>query len=726
MNINLNAIKDNIIDNVLDDVLAGAKSVTERNILKEELKAKIKNNVLITNIPQDDIFINANNINGIMNKLYIDLLTTYGVLNTMCENLTKYNVNYTTYIEYINSRINAITDSFEACRHSLTSIYMPSFYIEKFRSADSFDTTRSLQRTRYDGWFPSHCICNYDSEQNHITLPLLRQDNSLKYDDKVETGYISATFQLGKGFVGLNNKETVIENCLSSNKGSFWSISVMSDAKLKVDFEEKKPDKLYVNDGYFYDISNGAVCELEINFESVNTVNEIVLSPCVNYPIRLVAIRYKQTDDEDEPLKEIVYPDNDVEALRDVFSKNKFSFKFPDILCKKIYILFTQEHYIRKTYVYNPQEIYKNTLWFDSKNNVSSKVLEAEFQPLYHDRAENSTSWNNVNNKILEGDNKDLANIILGDVSQNRKVIKYEYQYGFYNIGCFNNHYDKAGIYVSKLIDMKNNIKTINIYTDEIHQTDSLDHYVTDIEYYISGSKNPTSKDWYPILPKGVKTIKSEILEITGGTYAYLRFYTQNVRSIMKNGEPIDINSNDINLIRRVDNSGASKYIWAVQIVNYDYDAVYSISYDPIEGADEVNFSDKISTSIESFEGNNKTFFELGDEPYIDAGSDYCNVKLTNVNKDTNGEEIQVENVTEESDQSIGYKNFTNNGHYQFYVYKNKIYFNKEVPKNYIVDVSYKHLITKFRTKAIFRRNSTKDGWLTPILNSIEYEIETF
>ena len=36
MNINLNAIKDNIIDNVLDDVLAGAKSVTERNILKEE------------------------------------------------------------------------------------------------------------------------------------------------------------------------------------------------------------------------------------------------------------------------------------------------------------------------------------------------------------------------------------------------------------------------------------------------------------------------------------------------------------------------------------------------------------------------------------------------------------------------------------------------------------------------------------------------------------------
>lgn len=726
MNINLNAIKDDIINSVLDNILSGAKTKTEKELLKQNYKSIIKEKELITTVPENDIFINADNINETMNKLYIDLLTTYGVLNSMCENLTKYNISYTAYLDYINARINSISDAFEACRHSLINIYMPAYHIEKFRNKDSFDTSRYLQKTRYDGWFPSYCLCEYDSEECNITLPLLRQDNTLRYDDKVETAYISPVFQLGKGFINLTNKETSIDNCIDKSQTSFWTESILSDAKLKVDFKETKPEHLFVNDGYYYGISNGAVCEIEINYESVNTVNEITLKPCVNYPIRVVAIRYKQSDDEDEELKEIVYPDNDIENLRDKFSKDKMSYKFPDILCKKIYILFVQEHYLRKTYVYNPQDIYKNELWYNSKNNVNRKSNEAEFQPVYLDRNIESTVWNNINDKILQGDNKDLANIVLGDNNQNRKVIKYEYQYGFYNIGCFNNHYDRVGFYVSKLIDMKNNIKKIKIYTDETHQTDSLGHYITDIEYYIAGSKNPTADDWYPILPQGVRTIKSEILEITGGTYAYLRFYTKNVRSIMKNGEPIDINSNDINLIKRVCNSGKSQYIWAIQIVNYDYDAVYSVSYDPIEGSDILDLSEKISTSIESFDGNNKSFFELEDEPYVDANEDYCNIKLTNVNKDSGGEEIEVENVTNTSNQSISYQNFTNNGHFQFYVYKNKVFFNKPVPKNYLVDISYKHLITKFRLKAILRRNSTKDGWLTPILNEIQYDVETF
>ena len=57
---------------------------------------------------------------------------------------------------------------------------------------------------------------------------------------------------------------------------------------------------------------------------------------------------------------------------------------------------------------------------------------------------------------------------------------------------------------------------------------------------------------------------------------------------------------------------------------------------------------------------------------------------------------------------------------------KDTIYFNKQIPDKYIVDISYRHLITSIRLKAIFRRNTTKDGWLTPILEEIKYDIETF
>ena len=726
ISLDLNTIKNNIIDNLLDKVTENARTEKEKELLKQTLKSKIQENTLISKVPSGEITIDADSINDVMNKLYIDLLTTYGILNDMSESLSKYNVSYSSYINYVNARINEISDDLEACRHSLTSIYMPAYHIERFRTSDSFDTSRKLQKTRYDGYFPSYSYCNYESREHRLTLPLLRQDNSLRYDDKVETAYITPYFQLGQGFINLESNETDIENCLNDSQSSFWNTSILSDSKLEVSFEDTRPDTLYAGDGYYYDISNGAVCELEINFESVNTVNELVLNPCCKYPIRIVAIRYKQTDDVDEALTELIYPDNKQNMLRDKFTKSQVSYKFPDILCKKIYILFVQEHYLRKTFLYNPQEVYKNSLWFSSMNNIKPKVLEAEFQPNYSDRELNSTIWNNVNEKIITRENKDLAAMIIGDDKDNRKVIKYDYNYGFYNIGCYNNHYDRAGFYVSKMIDLGTNIRTIKINTDEVHQKDTLDHYITDIEYYIAGSEDPTIDDWISILPQNKKVIQSELLEITGGTYAYLRFQTDEIISVMKNGEPISFTDTNNIILEKDTSIDKSGHYYAVQIVNYDYDAVYSISYIPLEGYDVLDLSNKLSTSIESFDGSNKTFFILNDEPYIDETTNYCSVKITDVSKNTTGIEIEVENVTEASNQSIGYKNFKSTGNYQYYIYKNAIYFNKAIPKNYIVDVSYRHLISKFRLKAIFRRNSTKDGWLTPILNEIKYDIETY
>ncbi len=724
--LNLDTIKDNIINTVLDTLSNNARTQNEKDALKQALSSKIKENTLISETPSGDITIDAASINDVMNKLYIDLLTTYGVLNNIGEELSKYNVSYSSYINYVSSRINEINDALEACRHSLTSIYMPAYHIERFRTADSFDTTRSLQKTRYDGYFPSYCYCNYENKEHKLTLPLLRQDNSLRYDDKVETAYITPFFQLGRGFVNLENNETDIENCLDDSEADFWNTSILSDSKLEVSFLDEKPEVLYAGDGYYYDIDNGAVCELEINFESVNTVNELVLNPCCNYPIRIVAVRYKQTDDEDEPLTELVWPENSQEMLQDKFTKAQVSYKFPDILCKKIYILFVQEHYLRKTYVYNPQEVYKNSLWFDSRNSVKPTVLEAEFQPNYGDRKLNSTLWDNVNDKIITSENKDLAAMIIGNEKDNRKVIKYDYNYGFYYISCYNNHYDRAGFYVSKMIDLGNNIRTIKIYTDEVHQRDTLDHYITDIEYYIAGSENPTMNDWIPILPQGVTEIKSELLEITGGDYAYLRFQTDEILSVMKNGVPIDLTKDNTIVFEKDYSTDPDGHYYAVQIYNYDFDAVYSVNYVPLDGSDMLDLSQKLATSIESFDGSNKTFFTLSNEPYIDETDNYCSVKLTDVSKNTTGTEIEVQNVTEASNQSVSYKNFSGDGSYQYYVYKNTIYFNKSIPKNYIVDVSYRHLISKFRIKAIFRRNSTKDGWLTPILNEIKYDIETY
>lgn len=721
--LDLSSIKNDIINNVINDMVSYATSDIEKQILKEELKAKIKEKVVITEVDEGQDVINSSSINQTMNELYIDLLTAFGVLNNISQKLSRYNTTHLTYADFIKARINEINDNLEACNYSLTYNHIPSYRIERFRNSDRFDKNKNLLRDRYDQVIPFKCYVNFDEKENHISLPIIRRDNSLRYDEKVATASIKPYFQLGKGFVEFSSSETDVSNAIDESNNTFWSETILSDAPLRVSFDEEKPNVLFIDDNYYYGIENGAVCDLEINFESLNTVNEISLNAYSKYPFNIVAIRYKTTDDEDEPLVEVVTPDNKDVTLRSVVTKNKISYRFPDIVCKKIYILLNQEHYIRDTYIYNPNDIYKNELWFNSKNIKREHLKDIMFKPNYTDRETNSASWSNFNDRLVNLKNEELSNIILNEEVKNRKLIKYEYNYGFYNIGCFNNHFDRIGIYLSKDISLDSNIKTVKIKTKEDHQLDALGNSVTDIEYYITPVESPTQNDWYPILPENTEIINSELLYISGGQRAYLRFQAEEVYELLKNGEVIPADSNDYNY----DIDEATGKIWAVQIFNYDYDAVYSIKYKPVNGSDIVNFEDKVTASIESSYGEDKNFIKLKNEPFIDKTIDYCSIKFTDTSHTGIGEEIEVENVTDIANQGASYKNFDySSNKYQFYINKDTIYFNKPIEKRFLVDVSYRHLISKIKLKAILRRNTAKDGWLTPILKEIKYDIETF
>ena len=51
----INKIKNDIIDKLLDDLTSFATSDSERKMMKLDLEAKIKQNLLITQIPYTDI-----------------------------------------------------------------------------------------------------------------------------------------------------------------------------------------------------------------------------------------------------------------------------------------------------------------------------------------------------------------------------------------------------------------------------------------------------------------------------------------------------------------------------------------------------------------------------------------------------------------------------------------------------------------------------------------------
>lgn len=721
--IDINVIKNDIVNKVLNDITSHSSSDNEKKLLKEELESKIKGNLLISEVNEDQDVISSTVLNKGFNELYVDLLTTYGVINGISQSLSRYNTSHLTYTNFIKSRINEINDKLEACNHSLIYNHIPSFMIERFRNSDKFEKDKNFLKDRYDQLIQSRCYVNFDDKENAITLPLIRKDNSLRYDEKVATAHISPYFQLGKGFIEFSNNETDISNVIDESDTSFWNETILSDSPFRVSFEKNKPNELLIDDNYYYGVDNGALCELEINFESLNTVNEISLNPYTKYPINIIAIRYKTSDDEEEPLIEIVSPDKKDKTLRSVVTKDKVSYRFSDIVCKKIYIIFTQEHYLRETYVYNPSDVYKNELWFNSKNSKKEHLKDLIFKPNYQDRKITSSSWNNFNDKIVNMNNDDLSNIILSEDVKNRKLIKYEYSYGFYNIGCNNNHFDRTGIYVSKPIAVDSNIKNIKIKTIEYHQLDAFGNTVTDIEYYITASENPTESDWSSILPSDKEIIESELLFISGEQRAYLRFQADKIINILKNGEPLPADSNDY----YCDTDEATGKIWSIQLFNYDFDAVYSVKYIPAKDNYVLNLEDKVTTSIESHVCSNSNSIKLKNEPFIDNTIDYCSVTFIDTSPTGTGTEIDIENVTDLSNQGASYKNFNNTSNkYQFYVNKDSIYFNKPISSKYLIDVSYRHLVSKIRLKALFRRNTTKDGWLTPVLKEIKYDIETF
>ena len=722
--LNLDKIKNQVTENLINDIVVKETTTDEEAaILKEELTTKVLNREIVTSIDDTATMIKANTINKHMDEINIDLVTLFCLINELTENIANYNATNIYNIRNVLSRIKELRDKIESCKYSLSYVHMPRIILENFRNANRFDKTRSLQKDREDQWIESSCYALHSYEESNVRLPLLKRDNVLRYENKVPTANIKKSFQLGQGLIDYTDEENGLDNVIDGNTSTYWNETILTDAPLKTSFVKTKPAFVFVKDNYFYDIDKGAVTELEIDFESVNNVNEITITPFTKYPIDIVAIRYKISDDDNEELKEIVYPENPDEQLRNVFTKEKVSFRFPDIICKKIYILLNQKHYVRKSYIYNPSEVHKNTLWFSSVNNKRDKTVNAVFKPVYYDRDKDNQNLQQVNDRIVKYSNYDLATLVENDNTLNRKVIKYEYNQGLYEIECFNNHYNRTGFFITKDLDIEANIKDLQITTDEKHQKDALGHYATDIEYYVTSSENPTKDDWEPILPANKTIINSELLFITGGTRAYFRFEAEEVYEVMKNGEPITDKISEYEIFK---NEKTGNY-WCIQIFNYSYDAVYSIKYKPAKGYNKINYISKVTTSIETFKGKNETFFKLKYNPYLDLENTYCSCKLVNTEITETHEEINATNVTNLENAGASYKNFdVNTSEFQFYAFNNTVYFNRAIPPNYIVEISYKHLVSSVKLKALFRRNSTKDGWLTPILNQIKFDISTF
>lgn len=754
METTLNRIKDEMIDKViarLSDIRY--MTSTEKSLYLSELSSKVKSKMLATTLRTQSGLTNANDYNQTAYELYLDILTTFGYVNELYNTINTHQQLNESIVNTLYSTIAELNDKLDEYEAVIGTAGSPECFIEGFRTQNNQETDKSYYTERYGEIMPVATYVKFNSEQENVTLNYTRQQNVMVYKSGVQLGEISISKQYGAGFIKARNSETKLENAIDTSMSSYWAETILADAEMKVVGEGfSNVDGLGQTNRSFYDLPRGAMCEICLTFEALAKVNEIVLKPFGTFPLDIVAIRYSLTDDEDDDTYDIVCPNNTKQDwLGSKSIRQEYAFHFPEVTCKKLYILINQLHCIKDTYMISSNQMFKNELWFNATyDEVSDAKMEntTVFAPLYLDRAAEDAVWRYVNNKLVTNKQLDINDILITNKNKMLPVTKYQYTYGFYNIAPDFVEFQKAGVYVSQEIEVSGPIDTVRLTSEEEHFKTNDGRIATDIEFYITTKKNPSYQDWKPICPTNKDYVYNELMQLDYD-YCYLRHKAVcgNIVVYDKNGQPQVVMErpivymNDITLtedadyILRYDEDGN---VYAIEVSNIDHFALYTVSYKPIDASKELSLIDEDnpvpSNSYEEIMGNGTGCYELQSYPYynrLQPGLTSSYVKIIDINTNqvlnqTNQENSPIQCVTNKENPSESYKNFiANTNKIQYYTYGRHIYFNQPISKNHKIEVNYPSFDSKIRLKAILRRNTKRDSWITPVLTKYKLEFTT-
>lgn len=754
MNTSLDKIKEEMVDKVISELSdIRYMTSTEKELYKSELISKVQQKLLATTLRTQSELTNADDYNQTAYEIYLDILTTFRYVNELYSTISCHQQLNKSIVNTLYSTIAALNDKLDEYEAVIGTAGSPECFIEGFRTQNNQETDASYYTERYGEIMPVATYVKFNSEQENITLNYTRQQNVMVYKSGVQLGEISITKQYGSGFITARNSETKLENAIDTSMSSYWAETILADAEIKVAGEGfSHSDGLGQTNRSYYDLPRGAMCEICLTFEALAKVNEIVLRPFGNFPIDIIAIRYSLSDDEDDDTYDVVCPDNQKYSWLSSKSINQeYAFHFPQITCKKLYILINQLHCIKNTYMLSCNQMFKNELWFNATYNDTDDVKMEDttvFAPNYLDRAAEDPVWRYINNKMVTNKNLNMNDLLINNNNKYMPVTKYQYTYGFYNIAPNFVEFQKAGVYVSQEIEVSGPIDTIRLTSEEEHFIDTDGYVGTDIEFYITSKKNPSYKDWKPICPSNKDYIHKELLQLDYA-YCYLRHTAVcgNVVTQDKNGQqqvtmirPI-VYMNDIlmtedaDYILRYDDGGN---VIAIEISNIDHFALYTVSYQPTDSSKELSLIDEDNpipnNSYEEIMGNGTACYELESFPFYsrtdpDLTTSYVKIIDIDTNKvlnQTNQENSPIQCVTNKENPSESYKNFiANTNKIQYYTNGRYIYFNRPITANQKIEINYPSFDCKVRVKAILRRNTKKDLWITPVLKSYKLEFTT-
>lgn len=669
------------------------------NVYKDKLQIPMQ-----SEIEESGDIISSTDTENTINNLIFDLKVAYKYFNnTESKILSSLKEKQNEFIKILNNieKQNKLIDTYDSYIRVNTD---PVLITEDFSSLNNAEKDLTLYKERYGTQASKLTTKSMYVDNNVLMLPKTRCVN-LAYNNKVKSATVKITNQFCKHSVDNETRLLDPNNILIPNGEVSWSQNLYVDEPIAI--QEINPK---------YEISFGALCEIEINFEAVVMLNELIIYPNSKYPVDLLSIEYTKTDSINEKRK-ILYAQKNIETDNEYnFLRKNVSYRFKNTLIKKVYITINQLHYERVNMVENIEDIIADKIKFNLSNPNTIEDKKFTFKPYFNDIVGTDKKANvfalNSNNSNL----KQIESYILKHDNKPISRIKYNYNYGLETVILNNNEFDNTGIFVSNLIQIFNGSNKISIFTEEEHNKNLNDEYVTDIEYYLTMSDKPRWHDWIPILPVNKSYIYNELLQDYDGQCT-LRFNATSVNSVKMDGLEL---TEDVDYFVKHNDNG---YIEAIEIPDMDYISLYTVSYQPVPDAKYIEINKlKDILSYEEFVAENKSTFVLKSKVYT---NNIKNMQVKIVNRVTGQilatENNGVYNVTSIDKPLESYKNFTTTSDFQYYINGRNLYFNRSIESYCKVIVSYTHEVNSVRFKAILRRNTKQDKYLTPVVKKLQY-----
>ena len=342
----------------------------------------------------------------------------------------------------------------------------------------------------------------------------------------------------------------------------------------------------------------------------------------------------------------------------------------------------------------------------------------------------------------------------------------YTYSMGISEIRANNNTYEESNAFVTKPIQVHENVLQISLDSVEEHPVfDEISGRANDrqtsVEYYVSMQSNPNLADWIPILPEQTEHIKSERLFFDGVNATTLFPFQISTVEVFRDG--IRLKEEDYYILNNQQ----------VQLTTINRDVIYTVNYTPntfvknpylIELNDYKYNTTRMTEEFPQGTDVNKTI-TLSHVPYIDrekiiqeenynpSTSGYKPIEVDIVSSRIQGPNGTLVNYVPSYKMREGEPYMNNKTLYldnswsdmkrynleegylgiDYYQYKNKITLaehinipmiienEKETPGTGTIRVSYDALATEFRLKVILRRNTQKEITTTPKLK--EYKL---